>query len=137
MSRPKMIEIEVLLDEDWKKNASCRNSLVDKFYLENEDAGNLKYIRALCAACPVRLECYDYAQMKRDKWGIWGGVTPSFRQKQRTIKNRVAPAMAEDLRPALDQLVDEFAAFEREVEPENGEWKMFLFPALRPLALFA
>ena len=30
---------------------------------------------AVCAACPVRAECLEYALDAREAYGIWGGMT--------------------------------------------------------------
>jgi WhiB family transcriptional regulator, redox-sensing transcriptional regulator len=30
--------------------------------------------KAICAACPVRAECLDYALEIREPYGIWGGL---------------------------------------------------------------
>jgi WhiB family transcriptional regulator, redox-sensing transcriptional regulator len=29
--------------------------------------------KALCRACPLRTECLDGAQARREPWGVWGG----------------------------------------------------------------
>jgi WhiB family redox-sensing transcriptional regulator len=31
--------------------------------------------KRVCAACPVRQECLDYALRVREQYGIWGGLT--------------------------------------------------------------
>lgn len=35
--------------------------------------------KALCATCPVRLECLEYADDNDEREGIWGGLTPTER----------------------------------------------------------
>ncbi|WP_301126800.1 WhiB family transcriptional regulator [Streptomyces cacaoi] len=39
--------------------------------------------RDLCAACPVRAACADWAISTRQPHGIWGGLTPEERQPPR------------------------------------------------------
>ena len=44
----------------------------------------VKFAKDLCAVCPVRAQCMDYA-LRHDEVGIWGGTTERERKK---IKNR-------------------------------------------------
>ena len=37
--------------------------------------------KALCATCPVRVECLEYADDNDEREGIWGGLTPTERGK--------------------------------------------------------
>jgi WhiB family transcriptional regulator, redox-sensing transcriptional regulator len=39
--------------------------------------------QAVCARCPVRQPCLDYALANSELEGIWGGVTQSGRVKNR------------------------------------------------------
>ncbi len=38
---------------------------------------------ALCATCPVRTECLQYALRNSENHGIWGGTTPEERRRMR------------------------------------------------------
>ena len=40
---------------------------------------DVKAALALCAECPVRMECLQNALEYRDPWGIWGGTTEEQR----------------------------------------------------------
>jgi WhiB family redox-sensing transcriptional regulator len=35
--------------------------------------------RALCSGCPVKNECFAYANEADERWGIWGGTLPAER----------------------------------------------------------
>jgi len=35
--------------------------------------------RKICAQCPIRLECFEYALNTGQRFGIWGGTLPSER----------------------------------------------------------
>ena len=37
--------------------------------------------KRVCAACPVRRECLDFALRLREPFGIWGGLTESERRR--------------------------------------------------------
>ena len=36
--------------------------------------------RDICASCPVRLDCLDYALQIREPHGIWGGLSEAARK---------------------------------------------------------
>lgn len=57
---------------DWRRQAACATSKLDFFATRSAD----KYAaRALCrSACPVRLQCLDFALNNRTIYGIFGGV---------------------------------------------------------------
>jgi WhiB family redox-sensing transcriptional regulator len=48
---------------------------------ERRDERELREARAkrICAECPVRSECLDYALSIREPHGIWGGLNESER----------------------------------------------------------
>jgi hypothetical protein len=39
--------------------------------------------RKVCADCPVRSECFDFAMSDLDLYGVWAGLTAQERQKLR------------------------------------------------------
>jgi len=45
-----------------------------------------KRARAVCAGCPVRLECLNEALSQRIEWGVWGGMTE--RERRRLLRQR-------------------------------------------------
>jgi WhiB family redox-sensing transcriptional regulator len=44
--------------------------------------------RAVCARCPVRADCLDYAMETGQKFGIWGGLSERERRARRTTLHR-------------------------------------------------
>ena len=57
----------------WRELAACRGIDLEVFFPERgESAGPA---RRVCAACPVRQPCLDYAISNRISHGIWGGLT--------------------------------------------------------------
>jgi WhiB family transcriptional regulator, redox-sensing transcriptional regulator len=69
--------------------------------------------RTICTACPVMLECRQYAMENRERFGMWGGQTPIERRRverserrQRLHIRRRAEAIAA---AAADSHEDEFA----------------------------
>ncbi len=62
----------------WRQLAACRGTDLDVFFPERgETAGPA---RQVCAACPVRQPCLDYALSNRITHGIWGGLTERERR---------------------------------------------------------
>jgi WhiB family redox-sensing transcriptional regulator len=39
--------------------------------------------RRICADCPVKAECREYALAQGEQFGIWGGLTAGERQRRR------------------------------------------------------
>lgn len=63
---------------DWQTEARCRETDPDAFYPEVDDPNQRATVAAakrVCAGCPVRVECLDYALAHREPHGIWGGHT--------------------------------------------------------------
>jgi WhiB family redox-sensing transcriptional regulator len=39
--------------------------------------------KAVCAGCPVRKICLDYALEAEEEFGVWGGTTPTERKRMK------------------------------------------------------
>lgn len=39
----------------------------------------IKTAKSLCRACPVQLQCFEYAIIAKERHGVWGGTLPSER----------------------------------------------------------
>ena len=68
-------------DVAWQSRAACRGPLASVFFppstpertdvrIEREQRA-----KAICARCPVRQACLDFAVSPREAHGIWGGLT--------------------------------------------------------------
>jgi len=68
----------------WRNRAACRGVDPDIFFpVSEEDAVQSK---AICAECPVREACLEYALATRERDGVWGGATE--RERRRMIRQR-------------------------------------------------
>lgn len=68
----------------WRQRGACRGLDPDIFYpVSDEDAGQAK---SICAICPVRGACLEYALTNREHEGIWGGATE--RERRRLLRQR-------------------------------------------------
>lgn len=62
----------ILTDEPWRERAACRNKgALDLFFPKRGETQ--KPAKALCARCPVQVECDEYAVRSKTTYGIWGG----------------------------------------------------------------
>lgn len=58
-------------------------SAPDLFFLETENAQhrvNFALAKKLCATCPVRGLCLEYALDAGEEHGVWGGASPNDRR---------------------------------------------------------
>jgi WhiB family redox-sensing transcriptional regulator len=68
----------------WRQRAACKGVDPDIFYpTSDEEAEEAK---AICATCPVREACLEYALANRERDGVWGGATE--RERRRMIRQR-------------------------------------------------
>ena len=75
----------------WRQLAACRGTDLEVFFPERgESAGPA---RQVCAACPVREPCLDYAITNRIAYGIWGGLTE---RERRALRSRWVRASRRD-----------------------------------------
>lgn len=72
----------------WKERAACRGPHALVFFppaqperRDEREAREAK-AKAICAQCPVREPCRDFALAVREPHGIWGGLTESERRRR-------------------------------------------------------
>ncbi|WP_405392783.1 WhiB family transcriptional regulator [Streptomyces sp. NBC_01102] len=74
--------------DNWRMHAACRDEDPDLFFpigstgpalVQTEDA------KEVCATCPVREQCLEWALENGQESGVWGGLGESER---RTLKRR-------------------------------------------------
>ena len=92
----------------WRELAACRGSDLEMFFPgRGESAGPA---RQVCAACPVRQPCLDYAITNRIAYGVWGGLTE---RERRALRSRWVHASRRDRDRAI--LAAEAAGYTTEV----------------------
>jgi WhiB family redox-sensing transcriptional regulator len=70
----------------WQHRAGCRGEDAEMFfapnYFERKEEKEDREVQAktICARCPVRDECLEYALRNREPHGIWGGLNESERK---------------------------------------------------------
>lgn len=64
----------------WFAKASCKGLDASLFFGEGHDVSVIT-AKEICATCPVRIECLEYAvELNEYDFGIWGGVSPRHRR---------------------------------------------------------
>jgi WhiB family redox-sensing transcriptional regulator len=61
---------------DWQLEAACRGMDPDLFFPSGKGStfhDESNEAKKVCAVCPVRPECLDYAIANRERHGIWAG----------------------------------------------------------------
>lgn len=64
--------------EPWMAEALCAQTDPEAFFPEK--GGSTRDAKALCAECPVRVQCLAFALANDEHYGIWGGLAPKARR---------------------------------------------------------
>jgi WhiB family redox-sensing transcriptional regulator len=72
------------MDTNWMARGTCRYEPPATFF--PSDGVGVEYAKRICATCPVREQCLEYALDNRIDHGVWGGT--SERQRRRLLKKR-------------------------------------------------
>jgi len=70
----------------WRERAACLDLDTDIFFPVGEGEASqapIERAKAICAVCPVRAECLDFALRTRQESGVWGGMTEDERRRHR------------------------------------------------------
>jgi len=93
-------------NHDWMRDATCRGTETNLFFGERGDAKTMRTAMEICngtrdtPACPVRVECRDWAMSHPDdNFGIFGGLTPSARLQLRRKQNKEWKPVEEEPAP--------------------------------------
>jgi WhiB family redox-sensing transcriptional regulator len=96
----------------WQELGLCRGADPLLFFHTQNERGSSRSRRdqlakRVCASCPVRLECADYAIRAREPYGVWGGLSEDdregiFRQMDRSRNPRLASVLGTGVAAAKD-----------------------------------
>ena len=73
--------LDMLESEPWVQEALCAEVGPDAFFPGK--GGDARPAKRVCFACPVREECLEYALDHDIDDGIWGGMSPRERRRER------------------------------------------------------
>lgn len=71
-------------NDDWVQEAICTTTDPEIFHPEK---GNQNHeARRICAQCPVRMPCLEWAMLHNER-GIWGGFSERDRERLKRLQN--------------------------------------------------
>jgi WhiB family redox-sensing transcriptional regulator len=80
---------------NWRAAGACLRADPDLFF-PISSAGRaiiqIAQAKAICARCPVRRQCLEFARAHEPVYGIWGGTTLEERERVRRREQRAARA---------------------------------------------
>lgn len=82
MSGPRVQEA----DSSWFDRAACQGLDTNLFFTERGEPTT--QVKAVCKACPVRVDCLNYALDTGQHFGVWGGVGEGGRRQMRRARGR-------------------------------------------------
>ena len=71
-------------DYNWQDDAACKGLPTEWFFPETKDHEMQSRGLDVCAGCPVKKDCYEYA-LPYEEFGTWGGVNQGKRLKARRV----------------------------------------------------
>ena len=88
-------QLTTTLPTDWQQRGLCRATDSEVFFPpahfehKPERESREAQAKAICAGCPVKAACLDWALAVREPHGVWGG-TSEIERKQILAGKRVA-----------------------------------------------
>ena len=75
-------------DQSWKEQAACRGLGTAMFFSDAGSPGACRAARAVCAQCPVTVECAEFGARFSHGHGVWGGMVPEELRSWRRRRQR-------------------------------------------------
>ncbi|GAB2719148.1 WhiB family transcriptional regulator [Kitasatospora kifunensis] len=77
----------------WQLRAACRDADSGLFFHPSGERGPAHderdaQAKTVCARCPVRAACLEYALDARERYGVWGGLTAEERRRAVVSRRR-------------------------------------------------
>jgi WhiB family redox-sensing transcriptional regulator len=88
--RPEVLEmltmiVEARNERDWRHLAACKGMDPNIFFPTHAHRYSCNTAKAVCAACPVKTQCYQEGSTEHT--GVWGGTSVNERRKQGCPRN--------------------------------------------------
>jgi WhiB family transcriptional regulator, redox-sensing transcriptional regulator len=77
--------------DGWAAQGACRHSDPELFFPVSSAgpaAGQVARAKMVCADCPVKPQCLEFALQSGQDFGVWGGTTESERRAMRRRHRR-------------------------------------------------
>jgi WhiB family redox-sensing transcriptional regulator len=85
-------------EDGWAARGACRHSDPELFFpvaTRGPALRQLERAKRVCARCPVRIQCLDYALETGQDFGVWGGMSEEERRlmRRRLLRRRRTAAV--------------------------------------------
>jgi len=84
-------ELQILADVremDWMDRGLCAETDPEAFFVEK--GGSTRPAKRICARCPVRVECLNFALDHDEQFGVYGGLSARERRNIKRASRRAA-----------------------------------------------
>lgn len=68
---------------EWRQSAACKDLDTNLFFpvgVTGPAIPHLSAAKAVCATCPVKHECLEFAVTTNQEFGVWGGASEDERR---------------------------------------------------------
>lgn len=76
---------------DWVHRARCKDEDPELFFpvgTTGSAAAQIVAAKGICAQCPVRMQCLEWAMATGQDSGVWGGMSEEERRSLRRARRR-------------------------------------------------
>lgn len=97
--------------QEWQVHGACRTEDPELFFPRSGSAMAAFSAKEVCARCPVRPQCKQWAMETRQEWGVWGGLSEEERRDQfgwgssRTVVGTGYASRAEQIAAGSEKLL--------------------------------
>ena len=80
---------------NWRAAGACLHADPELFFpisTAGQAIIQIAQAKAVCARCPVRRQCLEFARAHEPCYGVWGGTTLEERERARRRERRTARA---------------------------------------------
>ena len=77
------------MSTEWMADGKCRDYPAEMFF-PGDGVGVIK-AQKICAACPVKAQCLNYALENHVEHGVWGGTSERERRRLQRARRRGFP----------------------------------------------
>lgn len=115
MTHVQILEVTTGGEQDaWRHAAACKDLDPSVFFpvgVTGPAEQQIATAKQICASCPVRLECLEFAMATKQNFGVWGGYDEEERREMRRRLRRIQPPVravyeVEELDVELDAPID-------------------------------
>lgn len=83
----------------WPQQGLCVGDDPEKWFPVHGKDPNLAASRMICAACPVKLQCLEFALETQSDDGVFGGLSGAERVRLRSERGIKKPRQVRDVKP--------------------------------------